>query len=278
MAGEPAIDDGLDDNTEVETPEIEDTDDSTEEDGAEGDDDTSHDTSEEDEFVIEGDEPGAEDESSTIRRLRQRIDDLTKTNKQLKGKVPPAGPKPSLADFDYDEAKYDEAVDKWKAAKAEEAAAAPSDDAAEVYRNQIEESRSEYRQQAAKLNVRDFDLAEARVIETLSEPQQAALLLAAKNKAAVVAALGKHPTRLAELAKIENPIKLAVAVSDIERNIKVNPRRTAPEPEPRQKGGGSPVVASQRDKQIAALENKIAQGGDQSDNLRRLRELRNARR
>lgn len=235
--------------------------------------------SEEDDLIIEGEEdsPSSGDrDTGLVRDLRARLREQAEKLKRLEASTPKVdpGPKPTLEDHNYDADAFEAALLKWHedSAKVNKTKASQQDEV-ERFRTEVEEHRSTYQRQQADLKVPGFELAEARVLESLSEPQQAALLLAAKNKAAVVAALGKYPKRLEALAKIHNPITLAVAVADLERNLKVQPRRKAPEPEEKQRGS-APLSQTAKAKELDRLMAKAARGGDVTDTLKRIRELR----
>src|SRR5205814_1130297 len=86
-------------------------------------------------FADETDDEDEDEDSdggnSVIRNLRAQLKEKTKRLRELETAAPtPAkievGPKPTLADCNYDEEAYEEQLDKWKAdsAKAEEQTAA----------------------------------------------------------------------------------------------------------------------------------------------------------
>lgn len=217
----------------------------------------------------------AEPENSVVRRLREQLETEKKLRKEAQSKVPKveAGPKPTLESCDYDEDKYDAAILAWNERKVAEAAAAqPSATQSEEARQDFDTDLAEYAQQKTKLARPDFDVAETIVTGKLNEVQQSVLVMASKNKAALIYALGKNPERLDTLASIQNPIKLAIAVSDMERSLKVQARRKAPEPEPRMKGG-TPNNES-GDKKLERLEKDADRTGDRTALLAYKRSLK----
>lgn len=125
-----------------------------------------------------------------------------------------------------------------------------------VARQQDEEKalRTSYRTAAGKLGVQDFDEAEDAVCATLSEVQQNILLSGCDNPAVVVYALGKNPGKAEELAKLTNPVKFAVALGKLEKEIKVTPRKPNTKPAPEQiptrtaslSGGGNTALEAAR--------------------------------
>jgi len=235
--------------------------------------------SDEDDLIIEGEEdsPSSGDrDTGLVRDLRARLKEQSERLKRLEANEPKIelGPKPTLDDVNYDTDAYDAALLKWHEDKAKvDKAKAGQQDQVKRIAEDVEEDRREYQRQQTQLKVPGFELAEAKVMEKLSDAQQIALISSAKNKAAVVAALGKYPKRLDALADIKNPFKLAAAVAELERNLKVQPRRKGPEPEERQRGS-APISQNARAKELDRLMAKAARGGDVTDTLKRIRELR----
>jgi hypothetical protein len=263
----------------ITTPEEEilDLNDAVEDDQVDADTDAQADDDEADEDIleIEGEEPVADD-NATIRRMREHLERLEKENRSLKSSVPKveARPRPTLEDVEYDEDKFVAALAGWQADKAAlDAQAATADEPQQKLAQQFETAHSEYQRQKTQIRVPDFDALEARVEAVLSKEQQLVLVMSAKNKAAVVAALGRYPARLDALAKIESPYALAIAIADLERNVKVKPRTKGPEPEDKMRGS-APLGSSTKQKEIDKLERKMMAGGDVTDVRKRLKELR----
>lgn len=89
----------------------------------------------------------------------------------------------------------------------------------DVRQRQVQEWQNDlqaYKAKAAKLGKADYAEAEAAVIADLSDAQQSTIIMAAKDPARLIYALGKSPIRRAQLAEITNPIKLAAEVARIE--------------------------------------------------------------
>lgn len=207
------------------------------------------------------------------RRLAQELADAKRGAAPKKQEV---GARPKLEDFDYDEDRHADAVAGWvsakSAAEAEEKAAA---EAAQTEQQVWQTELATYAQRKAELRIPDFEEAEDEVSTKLSNVQQAIIVKGADNSAAVIYALGKHRTRLDALASIKDPVKFAFAVSKLERELKVTPKRTAPKPERRLNGGGTAPSAAggSVQKRIDALYAKMADGGDVSTIRRQIREL-----
>lgn len=260
----PADDIELDDDLEADEPEQQD-DDQTDEEG---------DGEVEDLIGFEDEDPlPVEPESPTIKHLREKLKARDKLINELNAKVPKieAGPKPTLESCDYDEDKYDTLLLAWNQRKAEEEAQNAASPPNTSTREDFDREHAEYTQQKAKISRPDFAAAEATVIERFDDVRQGILVTAAKNKAALVYALGKSPARLDALEKITNPIKFALAVADMERSLKVQARKKAPAPESRMKGGTPAPKATTVNKAI----DKATEGGDVTEQLRLMRAARN---
>lgn len=211
------------------------------------------------------DEIEAEPENATMRQMREALKEKERLLREARAKIPKVevGPKPTLESCDYDEERYDTEVEHWKARKAQaEAEAQSAAEQSTAAREDFGVELAEYQQQKTKLARPDFDAAELIVTGKLDPVQQSVLVMASKNKAALIYALGKSPERLEALAGIRNPIKLAIAVNDMERGLKVQARRKAPEPQPRMRGG-TPANGP-NDKHLSRLEAEADRTGDRS--------------
>lgn len=207
----------------------------------------------------------AEPENSVVRRLRDQLETEKKLRKEAQAKIPKVevGNKPDLwEDCEGDPDKFEAALNAYNARKAAaEAEAARATTTNEGARQEYNTELAEYAQQRTKIARPDFDVAETVVTTKLNEVQQSVLVMASKNKAALIYALGKSPERLDALASIENPIKLAVAINEMERSLKVQARRKAPDPEPRMRGG---TPAGGIGKTAEQLEKQADKTGDSS--------------
>lgn len=226
----------------------------------------------EEETIIGFGEDGAgdEDEAGLVPHLRATLRAKDAEIRKLRESVPPpkpieVGPKPTMEGYEYDEEAYDAAKLAWDAkvaaAKAAENQAQEPAKAAQVeFRGALEQFATE----KAALKVKGYDEAESDVTAAFNAEQTATVILAAKNKAAVIYALGKHPERLKQLAAIKNPVTLAVAVSELERDLKVTTKRRAPEPEGVVRGS-APLATGKGDKYLAKLEAKADETGDRTE-------------
>lgn len=254
-----------DDVLELDT-EAGEQDDTPDGDEQQDDDDSGDDGADETLIGFDDEEPIAADpENSVVRRLRDQLESEKKRRKEAEAKVPKieVGKEPELEDFGYDEPKWKEAWRQWEARRIEvEAQSKVAEASHDSGREEFGAELAEYAQQKTKLARPDFDVAETVVTGRLNEVQQSVLVMASKNKAALIYALGKSPARLDALAEITNPIKLAVAINDMERSLKVQARKKAPEPEGRMKGG-TPKNES-GDKKLERLEKEAERTGDRT--------------
>lgn len=262
------IDDDRDDEVLDLTDEVDEQDDETPENDTDDNDDPPLAAEDDgDVLVVFGDdEVESEPETPTIRRMREALRDKDRRLKEALAKVPKVevGEKPDLwDDCDGDPERFEIALDAWKQRKAEAEAAQNVQSATnDTARAEFDSELAEYAQQKTKLARPDFDTAETLVVGKLSPVQQSVVIMAAKNKAAMIYALGKYPDRLDALAEITNPVKLAVAAAELERSLKVQARKKASPPQERMRGG-TPNNAP-ADQKEAALEKEADRTGDRT--------------
>jgi hypothetical protein len=229
-------------------------------------------------IAFDGEEEDAPGDSTVIRRMRQELRDAKKRVSELerqsaKPKVE-IGPKPTLEGCEYDEDRFEAELDAWKERKAQ----------ASQHEAQIEEQNrraneswqrdvNAYAQRKATLGVSDYETSETAVSAALNEVQQAVIVKAAQDPAALIYALGKSDTKLAELAKYDDPIKLAAAIARMEGAVKVMKRKKAPELDRPQRGTGSTVQLS-TDEQLAKLEKEAERTGNRTKVIAFKRKLR----
>jgi hypothetical protein len=120
-----------------------------------------------------------------------------------------------------------------------------------------------FEQEKAGLDFPDRDEAIETATSSLDMVQQAVIVKAAAKPALFMVALGKSEAKRAELAKIQDPIKLAAAVARMEGAVKVTTRKA---PNPDRPLSGSSKMPGSADKEIERLEKKAAaNGGDRSE-------------
>lgn len=245
-----------------------------------------------DEVVVSiGDpEPASEEDEHRapewVRELRKsnrekdrRLRELEQENTRLKGSAAPAavvvGEKPTLEGCAYDGAKFEAELTAWHERKrqADEHQAAKEAEQkkqAEAWTATVESYQKKRSDLKAKLP--DFDDAEDAVKAACSTVQQSILLDAADNPALVIAALGKNPAKLKEIAAMSNPVKFTAAIAKLETQLKLTPKKSAPPPERRVQStvAGAAAVDNELDK----LRADAAKTGDLSKVLEYNRQKR----
>jgi hypothetical protein len=222
-----------------------------------------------------------EDEPEGMRNLRTAYREERRKREELEAKIAPpveqVGPEPTLDDEDvqWDEAAFKAKYAKWTAdkAKADQAGAAQRQQA-EAAQKEWQDDLATYETQKASLKVRDYDAAEDRVVSSLSETQHALLIQASNNKAALKYALGKNPEKLADLAKITNPVKFTAAVARLDMETTVQKRRPTTQPESAVRGSAGFTKGG--DKKLERLEREAAASNDRTELIAYKRELRKA--
>lgn len=204
---------------------------------------------------------------SWVRDLRARNRELEKENRALKtaqggADVPKLGPKPTLAEADYDEAEFTKRLDKWHEQKrvvdeAQSRAEREQQAAQAVWQGKIDA----FGQAKAALKVPDYEDAEALVQETFSERQLAIIVKYAKNPALLVYALGKNPGKAKELSEIKDLLEFGIAASTVEAQLKITTKKAAP-PAPEKKVEGGGPKSGAMDNQLERLRAEAAKTGD----------------
>jgi cell fate (sporulation/competence/biofilm development) regulator YlbF (YheA/YmcA/DUF963 family) len=217
-----------------------------------------------------------------VKDLRKSHREVLRENRELKARVgaPAAPQKPALPDrpkldqFDYDEDKFQAAMDSWYVKKSEiDNFETSQRTAQQEAQKQVEATRTAYQEKAKALKVSDFKEAEEEVINTLSEVQQGLILQGADSSHLLVYALGKNPKRLAELAAIKDPVKFAFAAAKLEKDLKTSNRKSEkPAPETPLKNSGAAVVGSS--KTLDRLREEAAKTGDMSKVVAFKRQMR----
>lgn len=238
-----------------------------------------------DEFEISfGDEAapasGRGDNSDLVRHLRAEVRKRDEELAGLRRAQPPQpqtidpGPEPTLEDCDWDGDKFKSEFVAWQERKRKaDEATAQTQQAARAEQEKFQARLDAYNGGKTALKAKDFDVAEAAVMSGFSPMQQAVALKAAKEPAKLVYALGRHPQKLAELAKLSDPIEFAVAVSEIEGKLKVTQRTRTP-PDPDTPVRGSAPLTKGVDRHLERLEAEAARTNDRSKVIAYRRELK----
>jgi hypothetical protein len=225
---------------------------------------------EDEEEIVFGDDPTVptEDDSAVIRHLRAELKRKTQELAERPAPQPKTieiGPKPTLEACEWDEDKFETELTAWHDRQRQaEAQRTDAEKSAEAANKAFAGDVERFNTARATLKVTGAPEAIDTALSSLSPVQQAALVTGADNAAVVLAALGKHPAKLAELAGIDNPIKFAVAVAKLEGTLKVQSRRKAPEPE-NVTTGNTGVRGETTDKKLERMEAEAARnGGDRT--------------
>ncbi|MEG2446248.1 MAG: hypothetical protein RSA22_11230 [Acinetobacter sp.] len=242
-------------------------------------------TSEDEEFVItvgdEEPEPSDDDDFSgkpaptwvkdlrkKEREARKRIKELEAQVQQVKPTEKPieVGPKPRLADFDYDEDDFESAVEQWHERKRQVEQQQATKQAEEEKANQAWQTKMqsyEERRQNVASKVRDFEEVEEAAKDKLTATQQGILIHAAENPELILYHLGKNPKKAQELSEITDPIQFAFAAAKLDSQMKIQTRKPSTQPE--RKPSGSAGLSGVVDQKLAQLEAKAAKTGDRTE-------------
>lgn len=235
---------------------------------------------ESDEVVVTiGDEPAPEEVQQErapewVRELRERNKETVKENRELKKRLEALqaapgeqavqlGEKPTLESCEYDTDKFEAELVQWHERKREHAEQERKKQEAGVKAQQeLQEKINAYAKAKETLKVSDMADAEASAFDVLNFTQRGVILDAVDNPALVIYALGKNQKKAQELAAITNPIKFAVAVSKLEKDMKVTPKKSAPLPESTVRGNAR--MSGGSDETLERLREKARQTGDMS--------------
>lgn len=268
---------------ELEEPEVEEVDLAEEPETEESE--SSEEPADEGVVVTIGEEspPQEEEERAPewVRELRKSNRETARENRELKKKLEQLqapvkqestlGEKPTLEACDYDAEAYETKLANWFEQKREhdEQERRKQEDGAKA--QQAWNARLvTYQEQKSALKVSDFDDAEEAVKDLFDPTQQGLLIKATKNPAVVVYAFGKNPKKAAEIASIKDPIDFAIAVHDLETQMKVTPRKAAPMPETAVRGTAR--VSAGIDSTLERLRAEADKSGDRTKVARYIRE------
>lgn len=244
-----------------------------------------------DEVIISiGEPPPQEDDEEApqdtapdwVRELRKNYRELQREKRDLEQKLkatqaPPAqrptlGPKPTLEGCDYDAEKYEADLERWYDQKrTADAEVAKLQAARQAEEQEWQAKLQGYAKARTQLKVRDFDDAEHTVLEALNETQQGIILAGCKNPAMVVYAIGKNPGKAKELAAIQDPVKYAFAVAELEGQLKVTQRKAPP---PERTISGSGPLSGSVDATLDRLRKEAERTGDYSKVMRYRSEIK----
>lgn len=219
-----------------------------------------------------------------VRELRRKERELQREVRELRAKLqttpaenkPAAlGPKPKLGDHEYDTEQYETALANWfERKRAADEHARRAKEAEEGERQAWQSRLDAYGKAKASLRVRDYEDAEAVVVDTLNVTQQGIIVSGAENPAVITYALGKDPAKLKELAAITDPVKFSFAVAKLETQLKVTPKAKPPTPEQSPKGSAPKTNAI--DSTLERLRDEAQRTGNADRLLAYKRQLKSA--
>jgi len=215
--------------------------------------------SEEEEEVITFDgeslTPSEDEENENFIQLRNANREKAKRIKELEKQMEYAAPpqrqvvskKPTLADYEYDEEKFQEANEQYLKQELEK----------EYQQRQAQEefnkTAARYQKSIESLKAKNFKEAEAHVAEVLDIDQQNLILKYAENPALAVAVIGNNKAISQELSSINDPIKFAMKLQDIQkRSGTTKKKRVAPKPT-KKVGSNSGSLKGNSNKQLERL-------------------------
>jgi len=221
-----------------------------------------------------------EQDSALIRHLREQLRDQGRRLAEAERRVPKVdpGPEPTLESCGYDEVEYKQQLRRWDEATAAQAQEqSQAETVAEQARQEFVQDEQRHLIARAALTFKDVDEAESVALAALNPVQQATIKMAAGNAATLLYALGKHPGRLSEISKIQNPVKLAAAVAKLELSLKVKamPRPAVSGPE-EISAGSAGVGLKGSDKHLESLEREAERTGDRTKVIAYKKSLRQA--
>lgn len=228
----------------------------------------------------DGEQAARVEDSAPIRALREenrrQARELAELRRTSAPKPVELGPKPTMESCEWDEDKFAAETEAWIGRKAK----ADDEQQQQQQRQQQEQQAwqddlAKFGRQKTELKVRDFDAAESAFTEGLSQAQQSIVVIAAENSAKLILALGRHPGKLAELAKITNPVKFTAAIVKLEGSLKVTTKRQAPAPDRSVRGSAPFTTANGKvDKHLEKLERAADASGDRTAVVQYKRDLR----
>jgi hypothetical protein len=211
------------------------------------------------------------------RRIRELEAQVRTQQAPQATQVPTLGAKPKLEDFDYDETKYDAALEKWYDDKRKVDKAKEEVEAQERARQEAGQAKlNSYIGEAKELRVKDFQDVESEVVSALSVEQQGILLAGADKPALLVYALGRNPAKLKSLASINDPVRFAFAAAKLESQLKTSRTAAKPAPESRVSASGGAPVSGGSQKTLERLREEAARTGDMTKVIAYKRQLKEA--
>jgi len=213
----------------------------------------------------------AEEESEGMRNLRNRLRELDRENRELRGqpKADPVGEKPNIDDYWDKPEQFETDLLAWNERKRDaEARETQQQAAARKQQERWEAQHSDFTRGYGELRVVGKDAALATVEDAFPGEQKAYLIKAAgANAPAFLLALGNNPAKRAELKALADEGSYAefiAAAAIMSKEIKVTRRPTTQPDTNHSARGTSGAGASAGSKTLDRLEREAAQTNDRS--------------
>lgn len=219
------------------------------------------------------DEPSKKGESSVIQALRKQNREKDRDLREYKRKIqeltavkePELGEKPTLERYDYNQEKFERALEDWTVKKISvDAKLAAKKSEEDQIVKKYQDRLASYATEKSALSLPDYNEAEAIVKDLLDQAQQSIIIQGAKNRALLIYALGKNEETTKKLAAIKDPVEYAFEVARLEARLegqmKEAKKRPATAPESRVTGGASGTV----DSTLERLRKEAEKTGDMS--------------
>lgn len=213
-----------------------------------------------------------------IKERDRRLAVLERQNQELQAKTAPdlieAGPRPKAEDYDYDDDKFEAALDEW-ASNVKAAASQPRPDPDADLQQEFQQDQASFQSGVNALKFEDREEVISDVMSALTPAQYAGFVTSGlKDPATLMYALGKQsPEKLRQILNIRNHAKFLVELARMEARMTVGSKRTPPPAENVRKGTAATVSS---DKKLDALEKKASITGDRSELIRYRKSLKAA--
>lgn len=246
--------------------------------------------SDDDVVVLQGEEKTEDEEDHKaapqwVKDLRKKNREYQKRTKQLERQLQELqqpkessdpGPKPTLESCDYDEEVFEQKVEQWHAAKAEQA---QKQQLIQQYQQQeiakFQQKMQQFQLAKSQLKFKDYDEAEQVVADSFTIDQQGDILQYAEKPEVLVYYLGKNPSRAAELAETQDRLAFVSKIAKLESKLTVTKRKPTTPPEKTVKP--SVGAASSAEKQLDRLRDEAKKSGDFTKVIAYKRKLRKER-
>lgn len=207
-----------------------------------------------------------------IRELKEQLSKMQPGEKPIE-----LGEKPTLEGCKYDDKAYEAELEQYYTRKRK------VDEQQAVQLKQQEEQKEAYQSKLTRYaeskkqhGFKDFEDAEANVLDSFTEAQQSIIVEAAEDSALLVYALGTNPKILTELAKEKNLVNFTYKLAKVEGQVKKTPRKKAPKPESTPKGN-SGGISGTADETLKRLRAKAERTGDLTEVRKYKKKLRDGK-